>query len=327
MIPAIRWSPGIQWSPAIRWSPGILWSIRSMDFDNRKVYGDTSITDGLVLIPPTLSFSWLQDLNSDCIFDIGMHIVNFIKKKGFGIRGARATRKIMDHLAPGLRSQHSNFASRLFAPQPFSHFSSTRPLALLCSVEKIEQFENLAARRWDNLGFLASATLPSWELHFLRLRPGFEISHFETNKLTGQGFWEEGCDFVQIPGSGDIVQRHHCPLTHASARFLRCWSCNLHKTRPHILCFVVEKLARCKWTGVQSNNLFIFSVRVNASKHSLNRYLQFLAVQDSSIGDLVTHSLIYSSFDFSLCLLPSSTRAKSLPSVSLSSHQRENHKK
>ena len=50
MIPAaaIRWSPGIRWSPAIRWSPGIRWSIRSMDFDNRKVYGDTSITDGLV---------------------------------------------------------------------------------------------------------------------------------------------------------------------------------------------------------------------------------------------------------------------------------------
>ena len=46
MIPAaaIRWSPGIRWSPAIRWS------IRSMDFDNRKVYGDTSITDGLVYI-------------------------------------------------------------------------------------------------------------------------------------------------------------------------------------------------------------------------------------------------------------------------------------
>ena len=50
MIPAaaIRWSPGIRWSPAFRWSPAIRWSIRSMDFDNRKVYGDTSITDGLV---------------------------------------------------------------------------------------------------------------------------------------------------------------------------------------------------------------------------------------------------------------------------------------
>ena len=48
MIPAIRWSPGIRWSPAIRWSPGIRWSIRSMDFENWKVYGDTFISDGLV---------------------------------------------------------------------------------------------------------------------------------------------------------------------------------------------------------------------------------------------------------------------------------------
>ena len=200
----------------------------------------------------------------------------------------------MDHLGPGLRSQPSNFASRLFAPQPFSHFSSTWPLALLCSVEEIEQFENLAARRWDNLGFLASATLPSWELHFLRLRPGFEISHFETNKLTGQGFWEEGYDLVQIPGSGDIVQRHHCPLTHASARFLRCWSCNLHKTRPHILCFVVEKLARCKWTGVQSNNLFIFSVRANASKYSLNGHLHIFlySTKFNTMGNVPTPNII-----------------------------------
>ena len=35
---------------AIRWSPVFWWSIRSMDFDNRKVYGDTSITDGLVFL-------------------------------------------------------------------------------------------------------------------------------------------------------------------------------------------------------------------------------------------------------------------------------------
>ena len=50
MIPAaaIRWSPSIRWSPATGWSPAIRWSIRSMDFDSRKVYGDTSITDGLV---------------------------------------------------------------------------------------------------------------------------------------------------------------------------------------------------------------------------------------------------------------------------------------
>ena len=40
--------PAIQWSPAIWWSSAIWWSIGSMDFDNQKVYGDTSITDGLV---------------------------------------------------------------------------------------------------------------------------------------------------------------------------------------------------------------------------------------------------------------------------------------
>ena len=31
--------------------PAIRWSIGSMDFDNPKVYGDSSITDGLVSIP------------------------------------------------------------------------------------------------------------------------------------------------------------------------------------------------------------------------------------------------------------------------------------
>ena len=58
MIPAaaIRWSPGIRWFLGIRWFPGIRWFtairwlIRCMDFDNRKVYGDTSITDGLVFL-------------------------------------------------------------------------------------------------------------------------------------------------------------------------------------------------------------------------------------------------------------------------------------
>ena len=34
--------------PGIRWSPAIRWSIGSMDFDNRKVYGDSSIYGGLV---------------------------------------------------------------------------------------------------------------------------------------------------------------------------------------------------------------------------------------------------------------------------------------
>ena len=51
MIPAFRWSPVIRWSPAIWWSPAIRWSIGRMDFDNSKVYGDTSITDGLVKFP------------------------------------------------------------------------------------------------------------------------------------------------------------------------------------------------------------------------------------------------------------------------------------
>ena len=53
---AIQWSPGIRWSPAICWSPAIRWSIKSMDFDQPKVYGDTSITDGLVLLwgPPSM---------------------------------------------------------------------------------------------------------------------------------------------------------------------------------------------------------------------------------------------------------------------------------
>ena len=45
MIPNYSMIP----AAAIRWSPAIRWSIKSMDFDNWKVYGDTSITDGLVL--------------------------------------------------------------------------------------------------------------------------------------------------------------------------------------------------------------------------------------------------------------------------------------
>ena len=63
MIPAIRWSPAIQWSPDIRsspailWSPAIRWSIGSMDFDNPKVYGDTSITDGLDIMGPVCTGS------------------------------------------------------------------------------------------------------------------------------------------------------------------------------------------------------------------------------------------------------------------------------
>ena len=53
MIPNYSMIPAIQWSPTIWWSPAIRWSIRSMDFDKSKVYGDTYITDGLVLLLKT----------------------------------------------------------------------------------------------------------------------------------------------------------------------------------------------------------------------------------------------------------------------------------
>ena len=72
MIPvaSIRWSPGIWWSPGIRWSPAIRWSIRSMDFDNRKVYGDTSITDGLVSHVPSSNTNALCHQNNKTLIII-----------------------------------------------------------------------------------------------------------------------------------------------------------------------------------------------------------------------------------------------------------------
>ena len=55
--------PNYSMIPAIWWSPAIRWSIRSMDFDNRKVYGDTSITDGLVIfLNLVLVFCWIGSL-------------------------------------------------------------------------------------------------------------------------------------------------------------------------------------------------------------------------------------------------------------------------
>ena len=72
MIPAaaIRWSPGNRWSPGIRWSPAIRWSIRSMYFDNRKVYSDTSITDGLVnqimIVNSLQSYVWRLFMEQLC---------------------------------------------------------------------------------------------------------------------------------------------------------------------------------------------------------------------------------------------------------------------
>ena len=48
MIPNYSMIPAIRWSPAIWWPPAIWRSIGTKDFDNPKVHGDTSITDGLV---------------------------------------------------------------------------------------------------------------------------------------------------------------------------------------------------------------------------------------------------------------------------------------
>ena len=50
MIPNYLMIPAIWWSPAIRWSQTNQWSIGGMAFDNQKVYGDTSNTDGLVYL-------------------------------------------------------------------------------------------------------------------------------------------------------------------------------------------------------------------------------------------------------------------------------------
>ena len=63
MIPGIRWSPDIRWSPGIRWSPAIRWSIRSMDFDKPKVYGDTFISDGLVCLGACKPGLWELKIN------------------------------------------------------------------------------------------------------------------------------------------------------------------------------------------------------------------------------------------------------------------------
>ena len=57
--PQIFDDPSYSIIPAIRWSPAIQWSIGRMDFDNPKVYGDTFISDGLVLFLTGVgSFFW-----------------------------------------------------------------------------------------------------------------------------------------------------------------------------------------------------------------------------------------------------------------------------
>ena len=64
MIPNYSMIP----AAAIRWSPATWWSIRSMDFDNRKVYGDTSITDGLVLV--MIIMLTCESVNRDIMADL-----------------------------------------------------------------------------------------------------------------------------------------------------------------------------------------------------------------------------------------------------------------
>ena len=95
----------------------------------------------------------------------------------------------------------------------------------------------------------------------------FKFDILTCNKLTRQGYWEV-YDFVQIPGFGDIVQWQYCPLTHASVGFLVVFRAGGIICIKHGRTYCVswwEKVATCKW--VKSNNLFIWSVRVDIWKH------------------------------------------------------------
>ena len=88
------------------------------------------------------------------------------------------------------------------------------------------------------------------------------------NKMTRRGYWEV-YDFVQIPGFGDIVQWQYCPLTHAAVVFLEVFGGIICIKHGRTYCVSWwEKVAGCKWTGVKSNNLFIWSVTVNIWKLS-----------------------------------------------------------
>ena len=80
MIPAAA----IWWSPGIRWSPAIRWSIRSMDFYYWKVYGDTSITDGLVnlnrfVITTKVKYKCFKAHNRRCELS---QVYDFLAKRG-----------------------------------------------------------------------------------------------------------------------------------------------------------------------------------------------------------------------------------------------------
>ena len=58
--------PNYSMIPAIRRSAAIRWTIGSMDFDNPKVYGDTSITDGLVR-SQIIEFNRSKDLDDTAL--------------------------------------------------------------------------------------------------------------------------------------------------------------------------------------------------------------------------------------------------------------------
>ena len=74
MIPNYSMIP----AAAIRWSPAIRWSIRSMDFDNPKVYSDTAITDGLVSFCNSYFAISSQESWKICVFNRYMLCRKFV---------------------------------------------------------------------------------------------------------------------------------------------------------------------------------------------------------------------------------------------------------
>ena len=73
MIPSYLMIPGIRWSPAIPWSIG------SIGFDNPKVYGDTSISDGLVYEVCLHSITFMGSSKSFCFGQ-------YWRKNGLGLQ-------------------------------------------------------------------------------------------------------------------------------------------------------------------------------------------------------------------------------------------------
>ena len=148
MIPAIRWSPGIRWSPAIRWSPGIWWSIRSIDFDNRKVYGDTYITDGLVLIVTSLLFCkssnqtrlWLNTVDLWKYLDVkkthwttirkDLHLKNKAPSAAFVFL---TTYNVAEFITPVLRARVKNGVWQIFRASMWKNYRHKDVLRFLFS--------------------------------------------------------------------------------------------------------------------------------------------------------------------------------------------------